>query len=281
MHSCPRVPKKARRTTAFLFFIGPEAISIPTHKLILDTRHIGLLLGLELVRRAGLLQLAPLVHDHTDEALEHLHMRIANDERLSDLANRALVAAAAEDHRPRFVGDLGLDHLDLGALNGLDAQDLHIDVEVGRVRVDGLDLDKLWLAKNDLRRWLGTERIDPWEHLPLQELQGGTAAGAAMRHLGLGVVLLAASRGVATADDGDNPLLRGLHHLVHERLGALLKRGHLKDAHWSIPDDGLGLGHHLRVEFHALLPAVQSHEAVGDAVGLRRRLDLPILAELG
>ena len=83
----------------------------------------------------------------------------------------------------------------------------------------------------------------------------------AVRHLVLGVVLLAGRGGVAAADHGDDARGCRLHDVVHERLGASLERGHLEHAHRAVPDQGLGGRDGRAVELHRLGAAVQAHEA--------------------
>mmetsp|Transcript_57446 Transcript_57446/g.136768 ORF Transcript_57446/g.136768 Transcript_57446/m.136768 type:complete len:436 (-) Transcript_57446:19-1326(-) len=119
------------------------------------------------------------------------------------------------------------------------------------------------------------------QHLALKQLQGGTTASAAVGHLVLRAVLLAGRRGVPAADDGDHSLASGLHHGVHQLLGAALKLRHLEDAHGAVPNDGLGLSHRLGVALNGGGAAVQAHEALGDSGRQRGRLDLSVLAELG
>mmetsp|Transcript_57454 Transcript_57454/g.136803 ORF Transcript_57454/g.136803 Transcript_57454/m.136803 type:complete len:431 (-) Transcript_57454:58-1350(-) len=120
------------------------------------------------------------------------------------------------------------------------------------------------------------------QHLALKQLQGGTTASAAVGHLVLRAVLLAGRRGVPAADDGDHSLASGLHHGVHQLLGAALKLRHLEDAHGAVPNDGLGLSHRLGVALNGGGAAVQAHEALRDALRqLHAFFDLAILAELG
>mmetsp|Transcript_70221 Transcript_70221/g.146965 ORF Transcript_70221/g.146965 Transcript_70221/m.146965 type:complete len:494 (+) Transcript_70221:991-2472(+) len=120
-----------------------------------------------------------------------------------------------------------------------------------------------------------------WQYLALQELQGGSSAGTAVRDLVLGAVLLAGGGGVAASDDSDDTCGCDLDDLVHHALGARLELAHLEDAHGAVPDDGLGLGDCLSVELDALGTAIQSHEAIRNATSLGAFLDLTILAELG
>mmetsp|Transcript_36754 Transcript_36754/g.79631 ORF Transcript_36754/g.79631 Transcript_36754/m.79631 type:complete len:671 (+) Transcript_36754:888-2900(+) len=120
-----------------------------------------------------------------------------------------------------------------------------------------------------------------WQYLALQELQGGSSAGTAVRDLVLGAVLLAGGGGVAASDDSDDTCGCDLDDLVHHALGARLELAHLEDAHGDVPDDGLGLGDCLSVELDALGTAIQSHEAIRNATSLGAFLDLTILAELG
>merc|ERR1711959_604197 len=82
-----------------------------------------------------------------------------------------------------------------------------------------------------------------WKHLAFQKFQGSSSTGAAMRDLVLRTILLASCCGVASTDNRDSSSFCCCNNCIHERLRASLKLRHLKDAHGSIPDDGLGCFH--------------------------------------
>merc|ERR1740117_270245 len=124
------------------------------------------------------------------------------------------------------------------------------------------------------------ESGDAWKDLALEQLQRGAAASGAVRHLVFCVIILARSRGVTTADDGDGASFGHLDHGAHHALGASLKRRHLEDTHWAVPDDRLGLFDGFCIQLDALWAAIKTHEASRDTVSLGNALDLAILAKL-
>mmetsp|Transcript_45274 Transcript_45274/g.81426 ORF Transcript_45274/g.81426 Transcript_45274/m.81426 type:complete len:451 (-) Transcript_45274:58-1410(-) len=128
---------------------------------------------------------------------------------------------------------------------------------------------------------LFSEGRDAREVLALKKFQAGTSASAAVGDFVLGVVLLAGSGSITATNDSDHTLRGGLDNGVHELLGASFEFGHLENAHWAVPNDGLGLHDRLGVELDGRRAAVQSHEAVRDACLLCGFLDLTIFAEFG
>merc|ERR1712087_844372 len=122
------------------------------------------------------------------------------------------------------------------------------------------------------------ERVHAGEDLAFKQLQAGSTSSAAVRDLGLRIVLLARGGSVTATDDADDARSGGLHDGIHELLGAHLELRHLEDAHGPIPQDGLGLLHRLGVHLNRFGAAIQAHEAIGDARLLSGFLDLAILA---
>lgn len=108
---------------------------------------------------------------------------------------------------------------------------------------------------------LFSEGRDAREVLALKKFQAGTSASAAVGDFVLGVVLLAGSGSITATNDSDHTLRGGLDNGVHELLGASFEFGHLENAHWAVPNDGLGLHDRLGVELDGRRAAVQSHEA--------------------
>ena len=88
--------------------------------------------------------------------------------------------------------------------------------------------------------------------LALEELERGTAARGAVRHLVLRLVLLARGRGVAATDHRHRALARHVHDLVHHLRGALGEAVHLENPHRAVPDERLGLLDRLRELLAAL-----------------------------
>merc|ERR1719401_3150267 len=100
------------------------------------------------------------------------------------------------------------------------------------------------------------------QRLAFQKLQGGSASRTAMANLVFRVILLACCSGVTTANHCYGACSSRSNNSVHKCLGANLKLRHLEDAHWSIPNYGLGSIHCCLVHRVGLWSAIQSHEAI-------------------
>src|SRR5258708_39004268 len=103
--------------------------------------------------------------------------------------------------------------------------------------------------------------------LSFEQFQAGTAARRDVCHLVSQSSLLYGCCRISAADDGDNTFGRQVREYLCNGIRTFGKGGHLKNAHWAIPDKGFVIAQNLAKLLHRFGADVQDFPAVGYILG--------------